>query len=65
MHLSFPALVTILALALYIATFLNVGRLRRRFAIEAPAINGPPEFERALRIQHNTIEQLIWFLPAL
>jgi glutathione S-transferase len=65
MYLSFPAIVTILALALYIATFLNVGRLRGRFAVQAPAITGPPEFERALRIQQNTVEQLVWFLPAM
>jgi glutathione S-transferase len=65
MSLSFPAIVTILALALYIATFLHAGRMRHRFAIESPAITGPPEFERALRIQQNTLEQLVWFLPAM
>src|SRR6185437_6837468 len=62
---SFPALVTGLALALYVACFVAVGRARLRFGIKAPAVSGAPEFERAFRIQQNTIEQLVWFLPAL
>jgi len=62
---AFPALVSALALLLYVAVFLNAGRLRARFGIRAPAVAGPPEFERAFRIQQNTLEQLVWFLPAL
>lgn len=62
---SFPALVTALALALYVACFVTVGRARLRFGIKAPAVAGAVEFERAFRIQQNTIEQLVWFLPAL
>jgi glutathione S-transferase len=62
---AFPALVTVLALFVYIATFVNAGRLRHRFDIKAPAVAGPPAFERALRVQQNTLEQLVWFLPAL
>jgi len=62
---SFPAVVTCLALSLYIVTFMIAGRARRRFAVRAPAVTGPPEFERALRVQQNTLEQLVWFIPAL
>lgn len=62
---SFPALVTALALALYVACFAAVGRARHRFGIKAPAVTGAPEFERAFRVQQNTIEQLVLFLPAL
>lgn len=62
---SFPALVTGLALLLYVACFVVTGRARMRFGIKAPAVTGAPEFERAFRIQQNTIEQLILFLPAL
>jgi uncharacterized membrane protein YecN with MAPEG domain len=62
---SFPALVTVLALVLYVACFITVGRARGRFGIKAPAVTGAPEFERAFRIQQNTIEQLVVFLPAL
>ena len=61
----FPALVSALALLLYVAVFVAAGRARRRFGIKAPAVTGAPEFERAFRVQQNTIEQLVWFLPAL
>jgi len=37
----------------------------RPVLILAPAVTGAPEFERAFRIQQNTLEQLIWFLPSL
>lgn len=60
-----PALVTLIALGLYIGTMMMTGRARRRFAVRAPAVTGPPEFERAVRVQQNTLEQLILFLPAL
>jgi len=65
MPAGFPALVTVLALLLYVAVFVTAGRARARYGIEAPAVTGAPQFERALRIQQNTLEQLIWFLPAL
>ena len=62
---TFPALVLALALLLYVAVFAATGRARRRFDIKAPAVTGAPEFERAFRVQQNTLEQLIWFVPAL
>ena len=63
--MGFPAVVAILALLVYVVTFVNAGRMRHRFDVKAPAVSGPPEFERALRVQQNTLEQLVWFLPAL
>jgi glutathione S-transferase len=62
---AFPALVAALALLVYVGTFINAGRMRHRFAVKAPSVVGPPAFERALRVQQNTLEQLVWFLPAL
>ena len=62
---SLPALVTVLALLLYIGVFVTAGRARARYGVQAPAVTGAPQFERALRVQQNTLEQLIWFLPAL
>ncbi len=59
-----PSLVTLLALATYQATALMVGRARASFGVKAPAISGPEEFERVLRVQQNTLEQLVFFLPA-
>jgi glutathione S-transferase len=62
---TFPALVTALALLVYAVVFMVTARARARYGIQAPAVTGAPEFERAFRIQQNTLEQLIWFLPAL
>ena len=42
-----------------------VGRARERFEVKAPATTGNEHFERAFRVQMNTLEQLTGFLPAL
>lgn len=42
-----------------------VGIARGKYGIKAPAISGNEHFERAFRIQMNTLEQLVCFLPAL
>jgi glutathione S-transferase len=59
------ALVTLLALLLYVWMLLRVGSARQRYGVEAPAITGHPEFERHFRVQANTTESLVVFLPAL
>ncbi len=38
---------------------------RARFKIPAPAMDGPVEFQRVLRVHGNTLEQLVIFVPAL
>ena len=43
----------------------NVGRARGKYQIKAPAVSGHEQFERAYRIQLNTIENVLMFLPAL
>jgi glutathione S-transferase len=60
-----PSLVTGLALLFYVATIFFVGQARGRYKIKAPATVGHPAFERAYRVQQNTVEQLVIFLPAL
>lgn len=59
------AIVTILALAQFILFSIQVGSLRGKHQVKAPAVNGHTEFERMFRIQQNTMEQLVVFLPAL
>lgn len=59
------ALVTVIALLVYLGTSMNVARNRRRHGVEPPAMTGAPEVERALRVQGNTLEWLAMFLPAL
>ena len=56
-------LVICLAVIFYIVTAGNVGRLRAKHGILAPCCTGHPEFERAFRVQQNTLEQLAPFLP--
>lgn len=60
-----PALVTLLTMLLLLATAMAVGRARGRYDIKAPAVTGHPNFERALRVQMNTLEQTVLFLPVL
>jgi len=62
---GYVALVTLLALMVYVWMFMRVGSARGRLGVEAPAVTGHPEFERHFRIQANTLEGLIVFLPAL
>jgi glutathione S-transferase len=59
------ALVTMLALLLYVVMLMRTGDARRRYKVEAPATTGNLDFERVFRIQANTLENLIVFLPAL
>jgi glutathione S-transferase len=59
------ASVTILAVMFYFYTAFRVGNLRGQLGIAAPATVGHPTFERAYRVQMNTLEQLGMFLPSL
>lgn len=58
-----PALISLMALLTYQATTLVVGRARIWHGVKPPATTGPEPFERALRVQQNTLEQLVFFLP--
>ena len=57
--------VTLLALLVYFSVTAKTGQARLKFGVKAPATSGAPEFERAFRIQQNTLEQLMLFLPSL
>ena len=59
------ALITVLTVLLLATTAFMVGRARGRFGIKAPATTGPDGFERAFRVQMNTQEAALMFLPAL
>jgi glutathione S-transferase len=59
------ALVTVLALGVYFWVSNSVGSARGKYKIAAPAMTGHPDFERAVRVQANTLEQLVPFLAAL
>jgi glutathione S-transferase len=63
--LSLTALITLLAVALYFYTGIRVAQARRKSGIQAPAMTGDPDFERAVRVQANMMEWMPMFLPAL
>jgi len=58
-------IVTILALLQFTLFGIQVGSMRAKYEVKAPAVAGPDEFERMNRIHLNTLEQLVVFLPAL
>src|SRR6202161_4140992 len=42
-----------------------VGRAREKYGVKAPATTGNEMFERYYRVQVNTLEQLIVFIPSI
>jgi glutathione S-transferase len=59
------SLVTVLAIILFLVTTINVGKARVKYGIQPPVMSGDPNFDRVVRVQQNTLEQLVLFLPAL
>ncbi|HWU78499.1 MAG TPA: MAPEG family protein [Caulobacter sp.] len=59
------AIVTLVSLLVYAWMILRISGARRRSGIAAPAMTGHPELERHLRIQTNTVEWLVIYLPSL
>ncbi len=54
-----------LALVEYIVFAVLVGRARGQFGVKAPAVTGHEMFERYYRVQMNTLELLVVFVPAI
>ena len=63
--MKWTAWTTLAALLVYLWTAKNVGAARGRFKIKAPVMDGPLEFLSVVRVQMNTLEQMVLFLPAL
>ena len=57
--------ITVLALLQYTWFGTEVAGVRVKLDCPAPAESGPPQFERMNRVHHNTLEQIVMFLPAL
>lgn len=58
-------LIVVLALLEYTLFSFQVGMARGKYQVKAPAITGHAVFERHYRVQMNTLEQLIVFIPAI
>jgi len=63
--MAYVDIVTALALLQFIVFGFKVGQARGRYGIKAPAVTGHEVFERCFRVQQNTLESLIVFLPGL
>lgn len=61
----YVVLVTLLILVQYIFFMMQVGMARGKGKVEAPAITGDEAYERASRVQMNTIEQMVVTLPSM
>ncbi|MDX2411762.1 MAG: MAPEG family protein [Woeseiaceae bacterium] len=64
-YTEYTAIVTLLALMQFMLFSIQVGAMRVKHGVKAPATAGHPEFERMFRVQQNTMEQLVVFVPAL
>jgi glutathione S-transferase len=62
---AYVELITVLALLQFLYFGILVGNARTRYGIKAPAVSGDATFERYYRVQVNTLELLVIFLPAL
>jgi len=61
----YTSCITLLTVLLMFGLIFNVGRARGKYQVKAPAVSGHELFERAYRVQLNTIENVLMFLPAL
>jgi len=59
------SLITALTLLVYLVVTINVGRARAKYKVPVPQMTGDPNFERVIRVQQNTLEQMVFFLPSL
>jgi glutathione S-transferase len=63
--MAYVDIVTALAVLQFLLFGFKVAKARGRYGVKAPAITGNEIFERYFRVQQNTLEQLIAFLPGL
>ncbi len=62
---AWVALTTLASLLFYVAVSVQMGQGRARYGVPAPSMTGPPEFERLVRIQANTLEWLPTYIVSL
>ena len=63
--MHYVGLVAILAVIQFIFFGTLTGRARARAGLKAPAVSGDEGFERMYRVQMNTLEVMVAFLPSL
>ena len=63
--MAYVDIVTALALLQFVWFGIELARARGRYGVKAPAITGNDQFERHFRVQQNTLETLVVFVPSL
>ena len=63
--MNYVHIVAVLAIFQFLYFGIMVGRARGKYGVTAPATAGHEMFDRTFRVQMNTLEQLVCFLPAL
>jgi len=62
---EYTSLATLICAAVYFWTMMTVGKMRGKHEVKAPDCTGPDEFNNAFRVNANTLEQMVLFLPCL
>ena len=63
--MAYVQLVILLAVLEFLLFGYAVGSARTRYKVAAPAVAGHPVFECYYRVQMNTLEQLVIFVPSI
>jgi len=63
--MAYVDIVTALAVLQFIVFAMKVGAARGKYGVKAPATTGNEIFERFFRVQQNTLEQLVCFIPGI
>lgn len=63
--MEYTVLVVLLALVQFIWFTLRVGAARNKYGVNAPKTTGDENWERLFRVQQNTMEQLVLFIPTM
>tara|TARA_R110002049_G_scaffold40192_18_gene122748 strand:- start:3289 stop:3678 length:390 start_codon:yes stop_codon:yes gene_type:complete len=65
MNMELVTIVIALSLIEYSVFAMLVGWARGKYGVAAPAVSGDPIFERYYRVQQNTLELLVLFVPGM
>ena len=63
--MTLTAAITLVLLIEYFVFTMLVGLARKKTGVKAPATTGDSFFEATLRVQQNTLEQLIYVIPSI
>ena len=63
--MEITAIIILIALLQYIVFVIRVGLSRKKYNVLGPKTTGNEIWERLFRIQQNTLEQLVIFIPGM